>query len=181
MWTLECEQRLIYKWVWDRSKRVHACEHFLKANLDLSGINPSWINFIVNGVLSLDHTSNRSISTRSIRKQSMIYPLGLVNTKQREFFFVSSFVLLLASASTMFLCLCLSVALYVACLTSFALPFVCPYAYGASVNQAWGLVHTETFSCVLVSFTVLKGIENNQQYKNAGKRFHVYGALVSSA
>ena len=27
-----------------------------------------------------------------MRKQRMIYPLGLVNTKQREFFFVSSFV-----------------------------------------------------------------------------------------
>ena len=25
-----------------------------------------------------------------------------------------------------------------------------------------GLVHTETFSCVFVLFTVLKGIENNQ-------------------
>ena len=35
----------------------------------------------------------------------MIYPLGLVNTKQREFFFVSSFVPLLAYASAMFLSL----------------------------------------------------------------------------
>ena len=52
-------------------------------------------------------TSDISISTKSIRKQSMIYPLGRVNTKQREFFFVSSFVLLLAYASTMFLCLCI--------------------------------------------------------------------------
>ena len=43
--------------------------------------------------LSLVHTSD--ISTRSIRKQSRIYPLGLVDTK-REFFFVSSFDLLLA-------------------------------------------------------------------------------------
>ena len=57
---------------------------------------------------SLVHTSDTSISisTRSIRKQNMIYPMGLVNTKQREFFFVSFFVLLLAYASTMFLCLC---------------------------------------------------------------------------
>ena len=42
-------------------------------------------------------------------------------------------------------------------------------------------VHTETFSCAFVLFTVLKGIENNpahylKQYKNAGKRFRVYGA-----
>ena len=37
-------------------------------------------------LLSLVHTSDISISisTRSIRKQSMIYPLGLVNTKQQE-------------------------------------------------------------------------------------------------
>ena len=31
------------------------------------------------------------------------------------------------------------------------------------VDQAdWGPVHTETFSCVFVLFTVLKEIENNQ-------------------
>ena len=53
--------------------------------------------------LNLVHTSDISISTRSIRKQSIIYPLRLVNTKQREFFFIPSFVLLLAYASTMFL------------------------------------------------------------------------------
>ena len=65
----------------------------------------------------------------------MIYPLGLVNTKKREFFFVSSFVLLLAYASTMFLCLCLcrSICRRLHC---FVLPFVCPYAYASSVNQA---------------------------------------------
>ena len=49
------------------------------------------------------HTSDISMSTRSIRKQSMIYALGFVNTKQREFFFASSFVLLLAYAWTMIL------------------------------------------------------------------------------
>ena len=38
----------------------------------------------------------------------------------------------------------------------------------------------ETFSCVFVLFTVLKGIKNNQllleTIQNAGKRFRVYGA-----
>ena len=42
-------------------------------------------------------------------------------------------------------------------------------------------VHTETFSCVFVLFTVLKGIENNQlitlnNTKDTGKRFRVYVA-----
>ena len=68
------------------------------------------------------------ISIRSIRKQSMIYPLGLVNTKQREFRkFVSSFVLLLAYASTMFLCLCLicrSICRRRHCIPLFCLLFV---------------------------------------------------------
>ena len=51
-------------------------------------------------------------------------------------------------------------------------------------NEFLGPVHTETFPCVFVLFTVLKEIENNQlidylkQYKNAGKRFRVYGALI---
>ena len=31
-----------------------------------------------------------------------------------------------------------------------------------SESQELGPVHTETFSCVFVLFTVLKGIENNQ-------------------
>ena len=77
-------------------------------------------------LLSLVHTSDISISTRSIRKQSMIYPLGLVNTKQREFFSVSSFVLLLAYASTMFLCLCLcrSICRRLDCIPLFCLLFV---------------------------------------------------------
>ena len=54
---------------------------------------------------SLVHTSDISIRTRSIRKQSMISPLGLVKIKQPEFFFVSSFVRFLAYAWTMILCL----------------------------------------------------------------------------
>ena len=42
-------------------------------------------------------------------------------------------------------------------------------------------VHTETFSCAFVLFTVLKGIENNpahylKQYKTEGTRLRVYGA-----
>ena len=98
--------------------------------------------------LSLARTSDISISTRSIRKQSMIYPLRLVNTKQ-EFFFVSSFVLLLAYASTMFLCLCfMSLYMSQAWLHSFVLPFVCPYAYAyfASVNQALNSADKENHS-----------------------------------
>ena len=41
------------------------------------------------------------------RKQRMNSPLRLAKTKQREFFFVSAFVLLFAYAWTMILCLCL--------------------------------------------------------------------------
>ena len=73
--------------------------------------------------LSVVHTRgmSMSISTRSIRKQGMTSPLGLAKKKQQEFFFVSPFVLLLAYAWTMILCLC-SYAYddpYVAGLTSF--------------------------------------------------------------
>ena len=57
----------------------------------------------------------------------MIYPLGLANTKQRKFFFVSSFVLLLAYACA-----------YVAWLHSFVVPFVCPYIY-AYASAASGI------------------------------------------
>ena len=53
------------------------------------------------------------------RKQSMISPLGLGKTKQQELFFVSPFVLLLAYAWTMILCLYLYDDPYVAGLTSF--------------------------------------------------------------
>ena len=45
------------------------------------------------------------MSTRSKRKQSVISPQGLAKVKQQEFFFVSSFVRLLAYAWTMILCL----------------------------------------------------------------------------
>ena len=45
-----------------------------------------------------------------------------------------------------------------------------------------GPVHTETFPCVFVLFQVMSWLfsiplENSKQYKNAGKRFRVYGAL----
>ena len=73
--------------------------------------------------LSLVHTSD--ISIRSIRKQSMTSPLGLAKTKQREFFFVSPFVLLLAYAYddpyvaglTSFLCFafCFALMLVLSC------------------------------------------------------------------
>ena len=56
-------------------------------------------------MLSLVHTSDISMSTRSIRKQSMTSSLGLAKTKQREIFIVSPFVLFLAYAWTMILCL----------------------------------------------------------------------------
>ena len=71
-------------------------------------------------VRSMLHHLNELFDPLPTKIESMIYPLGLVNTKQREFFFVSStFVLLLAYASTMFLCL----SLCRSCLS-----FVCPYA-----------------------------------------------------
>ena len=56
----------------------------------------------------------------------MIYALGLSNTKQREFFFVSSFDLFLAYASTMFLwlCLCRSICRRLDCIRLFCLLFV---------------------------------------------------------
>ena len=57
-------------------------------------------------LLSLVYTGDISISTRSIRKQSMISPLGLAKIKQ-EFFFVSSFVRLLAYACITIIYLCL--------------------------------------------------------------------------
>ena len=88
--------------------------------------------------LSLVHRSNISIRTRSIRKQSMTSPLGLAKTKQQEFFFVSSFVRLLAHAWTMILCLCLrrSLGRRLDFIPLFCLLF-CPYAYAYSrVNQA---------------------------------------------
>ena len=74
----------------------------------------------------------------------MIYPLGLVNTKQREFFFVSSFVLLLAYASTMFLCLCLCRSIFSGftaflcfafCLSSVMLMLSCERGYKPRAEQ----------------------------------------------
>ena len=69
-----------------------------------------------------------SIRTRSIRKQSMIPLLGLKKIKQREFFFVSSFVRLLAYAWTMILCLWRSSCRRLDFIPLFCLLF-CPYAY----------------------------------------------------
>ena len=40
-----------------------------------------------------------------------------------------------------------------------------------------GPVHTETFPCVLILFTVFHYLK---QYKNAGKRFRVYDASEAS-
>ena len=70
-----------------------------------------------------------SIRTRSKRKQSMTSPLGLAKIKQ-EFFFVLSFVRLLAYAWTLISCLWLrwSLCRRVDLTPSFCLLF-CPYAY----------------------------------------------------
>ena len=58
----------------------------------------------------------------------MTLPLGFVKTKQREFFFVSPFVLLLAYAWTMTLCLWRSLCRRLDFIPLFCLLF-CPYAY----------------------------------------------------
>ena len=47
---------------------------------------------LLDGFVLGGHTSDTSIRTRSIRKQSKISPQGLTKIKQQEFFFVSSFV-----------------------------------------------------------------------------------------
>ena len=83
-----------------------------------------WKCIRVDVALSLVHTSDISIGTRSIRKQSTTSPLGLAKTKQREFFFVSPFVLLLAYGWTMVLCLWRSL-----CRRLDFIPLFCPYAY----------------------------------------------------
>ena len=54
---------------------------------------------------SLVHTSDISTRARSKRKQSTMSPQGLVKIKQQDFFFVSSFVRLMAYAWTTILCL----------------------------------------------------------------------------
>ena len=82
--------------------------------------------------LSLVHTSDISISTRSIRKQSTTSPLGFAKTKQREVFFVSPFVLLLAYAWTMILCLWRSLCRRLGFIPLFCLLF-CPYAYAYAI------------------------------------------------
>ena len=76
--------------------------------------------------LSLLHTSDISIGTTSIRKQSMT-SLRLAKIK-KEFFFVSSFVRLFAYAWTMILCLRRSLCRRLDFIPLFCLLF-CLYAY----------------------------------------------------
>ena len=64
------------------------------------------LSFKCLSLLSPVYTSDIGIRTRSIRKQSMISPLGLAKIKH-EFFFVSSFVRLLAYPWITISCLCL--------------------------------------------------------------------------
>ena len=90
------------------------------------------------GYLNRVHTSDISISisTRSIRKQSMTSPLGLAKTKQRECFFVSPFVLLLAYAWTMILCFWRSLCRRLNFIPLFCLLFS-PYAYAYAYAIVW--------------------------------------------
>ena len=97
--------------------------------------------------LSLVHTSDISISTRSIGKQSMIYPLGLRTCKYKT----TRIFLWFVFCSALGLCfdyvlMVVLMSLYMSqpSLHSFVFPFVCPYAYAyvASVKQALSLVHT---------------------------------------
>ena len=87
-------------------------------------------------MLSLVHTSDISMSTRSIRKQSMTSSLGLAKTKQREIFIVSPFVLFLAYAWTMILCLSRSLCRRLDFIPLFCLLF-CPYAYAISCEPGF--------------------------------------------
>ena len=92
--------------------------HFnMASSITLKSSKIVYINQLLTTCKACVHTGD--ISTRSIQKQSMIYPLGLVNTKQQEVFFVSSFVLLFACASATCSYACAYVALYVAGLTAF--------------------------------------------------------------
>ena len=72
------------------------------------------------------------------RKQRMNSPLRLEKTKQRDFFFVSPFVLLFAYAWTMILCLCLWRSL---CRRLDLIPLFCllffPYAYAYAYAIVW--------------------------------------------
>ena len=88
--------------------------------------------------LSLVHTSDISIRTRSIRKQSIISPQELAKIKQLEFFFVSSFVRLLAYARTVILCLWLrrSSCRRLDFIPLFCLLF-CPCAYAYAYVHVW--------------------------------------------
>ena len=72
-----------------------------------SAVSTWWLvnPFVLVKDKSLVHTSDISIRTRSIRKQSMISPLGLAKIKQPEIFFVLSFIRLLDYAWTVILCL----------------------------------------------------------------------------
>ena len=78
--------------------------------------------------LSLVHTSDISLRTRSIRKQNIISPLGLAKIKQQEFFFVSSFVRLLIYTWTMILWLRQSLCRMLDFIPLFCVLF-CSYAY----------------------------------------------------
>ena len=82
--------------------------------------------------ISLVHTSRRHKHKQ--RKQRMNSPLRLAKTKQREFFFVSPFVLLFAYAWTMILYLCLwrSLCRRLDLIPLFCLLF-CPYAYAYAI------------------------------------------------
>ena len=82
----------------------------------------STVNMIEQDWLSLVHTSDISISNE------MNSPLRFAKTKQREFFFVSPFVLLFAYAWTMILCLWRSLCHRLDLIPLFCLLF-CPYAY----------------------------------------------------
>ena len=69
------------------------------------------------------------------RKQSITSPLGLTKTKQQEFFFVSPFVLLLAYAWTMILCLWRSL-----CRSLDFIPLFFLYAYAYAI--VWSICFT---------------------------------------
>ena len=88
--------------------------------------------------LSLVHTSDIRIST--IGKQSMTSPLGLAKTK-REFFFVGPFVLLLAYAWTMILCLWRSLFRRLE-----FIPLFYPYAYAYARAYAHAHAHAYAYA-----------------------------------
>ena len=81
-----------FSFYWPRSALLSPCQECMFTH---------W-NIMFSSALGLVHTSDITIRTRSIRKQSMKSPLGLAKIKQ-EFFFVLSFVLFLTYAWTMIL------------------------------------------------------------------------------